>query len=81
VQASDFARFDHIIAMDAANLRDLKALAPAGSMAELSLLLDHLPGHQGQPVPDPYYGDAADFEKVWRLVDAATGGLAEQLAH
>ena len=77
--ADDFERFDHIIAMDATNLRDLRALAPEGLRSRLSLLLDHLPGQEGQPVPDPYYGDAAGFEHVWRLVDAAAERLAAKL--
>lgn len=75
VVRDDFHRFDHIIAMDHNNHRMLLNLVPAEASAQLSLLLDHLPGHVGRPVPDPYYGDNTDFERVWRLVDAA----AEQL--
>ena len=30
-------------------------------------------------VPDPYYGDAADFERVLDLVEAASDGLVAQL--
>jgi protein-tyrosine phosphatase len=77
VQLSDFASFDHILAMDQSNLHKLKALAPAGSPAKLSLLLDYLPGHQGQPVPDPYYGDTSGFETVWHLVNEATAAFAK----
>lgn len=79
VQAADFHRFDHIVAMDHSNLRNLSALAPAGAVAQLSLLLDHLPGHEGLAVADPYYGDDAGFEACWRQVDAATGALAQIL--
>jgi protein-tyrosine phosphatase len=79
VTAADFDRFDYIIAMDAANLRDLKKLAPAGAKAAMSLLLDHSPGHEGDPVPDPYYGEVGDFEHVWRLVDAAAEHLSKSL--
>ncbi len=79
VTADDFRRFDHIVAMDAENLRNLKALAPEDATAKLSLLLDHLPGHAGQAVADPYYGDDAGFETTWREVDAATAALAKTL--
>lgn len=79
VQRNDFDSFDQIIAMDPSNLRDLEALAPVGSRAKLSLLLDYLQGHEGQSVPDPYYGDAAGFDHVWRLVDSATELLAKSL--
>lgn len=44
VTAEDFARFDHVVALDAQNLRDLKAMRPAGAIARLSLLLDHVSG-------------------------------------
>jgi protein-tyrosine phosphatase len=79
VVADDFHRFDHIIAMDSSNLRNLHAIAPADGTAKLSLLLDHLPDAEGQSVADPYYGDIADFEACWRQVDAAALRLAETL--
>jgi protein-tyrosine phosphatase len=79
VSADDFHRFDHIIAMDGSNLRNLRALAPSDSTAKLSMLLDHLPDAEGHSVADPYYGDIADFEICWRQVDAAALRLAETL--
>ncbi|MFM2411565.1 MAG: hypothetical protein RL481_2393 [Pseudomonadota bacterium] len=75
----DFERYDHIVAMDQSNLSNVKSMAPAASTAKISLLLDHLPGHEGQPVPDPYYGELRDFENVWRLVDKATAALVRKL--
>jgi len=75
----DFHCFDHIIAMDHDNHRMLLNLAPADASAQLSLLLDHLPGQEGRSVPDPYYGDDADFERVWQLIDAATEQLMGSL--
>ena len=41
----------------------------------LSLLLDHVPGREGQAVADPYYGDAAGFEITWTEVTAGAEGL------
>ena len=75
----DFHRFDHIIAMDHSNFRNLEKLAPSRSSARMSMLLDHLPGCEGQAVADPYYGDIADFENCWREVEAAVRSLAESL--
>lgn len=71
ISADDFYRFDHILAMDSANLRHLCAMAPPDTTAQLSLFLDHLPGQQGKSVADPYYGDIADFEACWRQVSTA----------
>ena len=76
----DFHRFDHIVVMDRSNLQNVKALAPQTGTARLSMLLDHLPGREGDAVADPYYGDIADFEACWREVEAATHALATRLA-
>lgn len=79
VTRADFDRFDRIIALDRSNLRNLQAIQPANSRAQLSLLLDHLLGHEGTDVADPYYGDEAGFETCWAEVSAATAALAAQL--
>ena len=79
VTASDFHRFDHILAMDSANLLHLQSMRPEGATAGLSLLLDHLPGHEGKSVVDPYYGEMADFELCWRQVRAAADAFVESL--
>ena len=76
VARADFHRFDHIIAMDGSNLRNLQAVVPKAGKAQLSMLLDHMPGQIGQPVPDPYYDDDEAFEHVWRLVKGAVVGFA-----
>ncbi|WP_157216243.1 low molecular weight protein-tyrosine-phosphatase [Flavisphingomonas formosensis] len=79
VTAGDFERFDHIVALDSDNLAGLRRIATAGSRAALSLLLDHVPGRAGQPVADPYYGDADGFETTWADVTAGVRGLAAEL--
>ncbi len=79
VSAADFERFDHILAMDEQNLADLMRLRPAGSHAKVGLLMDHAPGAGSRIVPDPYYGDGADFERVLDLVDTASAGLLAAL--
>jgi protein-tyrosine phosphatase len=71
VSADDFHRFDHILAMDKANLQHLRSMRPDAAKAQLSLLLDHLPGQEGKSVADPYYGEIADFEACWWQIYAA----------
>ncbi len=68
VTASDFRDFDHIIAMDNQNLRDLAAMRPASAVAKLSLFFDHVEGRAGEDVADPYYGDEDGFEQTWAEV-------------
>lgn len=80
VEPAHFYRFDHIVALDRNNLRDLMALAPAGATAKVSLLLDHVPGRAGESVADPYHGDAREFDITWRDVDAGAAALATKLA-
>ena len=79
VQPSDFESFDEVIALDGDNLADLEALRPAESRARLSLLLDHVPGREGEAVADPYYGDDGDFDLTWRDVTAGARALADEL--
>lgn len=82
VKVEDFADFDHIIAMDAANLADVKDLrlqAGESAKARLSLLLDHHPDLQGGDVPDPYYGGAEGFEQVLDQVETACTQLLRSL--
>ena len=76
IRAADFQRFTHIIALDHQNLKDLTRLRTERATAELSLLLDHAPGHEGRAVADPYYGGDAEFERTWREVTLAAQGLA-----
>ena len=75
VRGEDFRRFDHVLALDPQNLRDLMAIAPGDTSARVGLLMDLVPGRAGEGVRDPYYGDAADFETVWRDVSAAAEAL------
>jgi protein-tyrosine phosphatase len=80
VTKRDFSKFTHIVAMDTDNLAELEAMRPAGATAELSLLLDHVPGRAGQAVGDPYYGDAAGFQETWTDVTVGAKALARKLA-
>lgn len=79
VRAEDFHRFDHIVALDRDNLRTLEALCPAEARARLSLLLDHVPGREGEAVADPYYGPESGFEITWAEVTAGARGLLRRI--
>ncbi len=79
ITPKDFFRFSHVIAMDKANVEGIKARRPRDGTAHVSMLLDWLDGHQGQGVPDPYYGDDADFLSAWDLIAQATDAVARRL--
>lgn len=78
VAAADLARFDHVIAMDEDNLRNLKALAGPEIRANLCLLLDYAPGHGSTNVPDPYF--TRDFAGALDLIEAGCKGLLAGIA-
>ena len=80
VTAADFTRFTHIVALDGDNLAYLRRLAPAGATATIGLLLDHVPGREGQGVRDPYYGDVDGFDTTWSDVSAGARGLVRAIA-
>lgn len=79
VAADDFYVFDHILAMDGDNLAYLKALRPIDATANLSLLLDYVPGQKGEALADPYYGDTTGFEITWVQVSAAAAAFVKSL--
>ena len=80
VSRGDFNRFDHIVAMDRDNLAALRKLQPEGARASVSLLLDHVPGREGRPVADPYYGGPEGFETTWSDVVEGARALARRIA-
>ncbi len=76
---------DLVLAMDAANLRDLRALVspgPAGQPGDASRirLFGEVAGLGGADVPDPYYGTAEDFARVLAMFEDGMPRLVAQLA-
>ncbi len=83
VSPEDFVEFDLLLAMDGANLRELRGLAPGESEREkVRLLREYDPAGAVDgdlDVPDPYYGAPGGFEEVFDLVQAACEGLLAQI--
>lgn len=71
VQPEDLAKFELILAMDQDVLKALRELFPGAPPSRLRLLLDHVPGLEGQSVPDPYYSSAQGFESALDLIERA----------
>lgn len=78
VSVDDFARFDLILAMDGANLRDLQRMRPAQARGELDLYLRRFEMAEDD-VPDPYYGGSEGFEHVLDLLEQASDALLIEL--
>jgi len=78
--ADDFAFYDHIFAMDNANLRDILRLAPNESAKQkASLILDDLFPGENVDVPDPYFGLENGFTNVYEMLDEVCEIIAERL--
>ena len=75
LKRDDYERFDLLIGMDRANLRNMTRICGGDRLGKLRLLM----GYAGQPdreVADPWY--TGDFEATWRDVAAGCRGLLEQ---
>ena len=71
----DYARYDLLIGMDSANLREMRRICGGDDGGKMSLLMDHTarPGN----VADPWY--TGDFEATWQDVLEGCRGLLKEL--
>ncbi|QNN71650.1 low molecular weight protein-tyrosine-phosphatase [Thermomonas carbonis] len=74
----DYDRFDVILCADRSILHDARIRKPRISHGQVELLLEWS-GVGKKDVPDPYYGNARDFEQAFKLVDAAASGVVERI--
>ena len=74
---ADYERYNLLIGMDRANLRDMYRICGGDFAGKMSLLMDHTarPGN----VADPWYTE--DFEATWRDVLEGCQGLLNELAY
>jgi protein-tyrosine phosphatase len=69
--------FRWLIPMDEQNHRDL--LGHGVSAEKLCLMLDFHPSPPMREVPDPYYGGADGFDKVYEMLRGACEGMLDKL--
>lgn len=79
VSANDFRDFDHIIALDRQNLKDLEDMRPPDGSAQLSMLSDYIHGRKGEDIADPYYGKEDGFDVTWSEVTQAARAIVAEL--
>ena len=73
---ADGAKYDLLIGMDAANIRDMKRICGAEAEDKIHFMLDYA-GRCGASVSDPWY--TRDFDKAWSDIEAGCLGLLEVL--
>ena len=79
VEEGDFEAFDYLLAMDQDNFIALSEICPESHLGKIQMFMDFAPGMRTREVPDPYYGGASGFERVFDLVEAAAEGLLEEI--
>ena len=79
LSSDDFRRFDLILAMDRGHIATLSRLAPDSGRAEVRLFMDFAPEGSPAEVPDPYYGELADYDYALDLIEPGVAGLIEAL--
>ncbi|HET9260992.1 MAG TPA: low molecular weight protein-tyrosine-phosphatase [Acidimicrobiia bacterium] len=80
INKSDFDRFDVIVVMDRANLRDVMGLAPdLEHRARVRLFRTFDPETDSEEVPDPYGGPDEGYDQTIAQITAAASGLIDSL--
>ncbi len=79
IRSSDFEYYDLILVMDNLNRENLMYICPDDHKYKIKLMLDYLPGHSLNEVPDPYYGGERGFEEVLDILEEAIEALYEDL--
>lgn len=80
VRKADFSHFDMVLYMDAHNLQHLRRSCPPKQQARLRALTEFCHFYrQATEVPDPYTGEAEDFERALDLIEDACTGVLEHL--
>jgi protein-tyrosine phosphatase len=80
IRDTDFDDFDLILTADEMVDRRVRRQAPSGARARIMRMTESLPDFDDFPeVPDPYYGNAADYREVYDLLERSMNELLESL--
>jgi protein-tyrosine phosphatase len=86
LHCEDFSVFDYIVAMDDYNMENIQSISNRSlgitQPEEICFLyrrFDNLKNLQILEVPDPYYGETADFEEVYQIVNRCAEGFLNWL--
>lgn len=73
---NDFNKFDYIVVMDEDNYNMITNMAKSDSDSiKVIRMADYFTQHSNSSVPDPYYGESADFELALDLIEDGCEGL------
>ena len=72
----DYDRFDLLIGMDHANIRNMQRICGGDTEGKIHLLMEYA-GKSGKEVSDPWYTD--DFETAWKDILTGCQGIFRSL--
>lgn len=75
LRREDYDRYDYLVGMDSANLRNMRRICGGDPQEKLHLLMDFT--DRPDDVADPWY--TGDFESTWRDVLEGCRGLLARL--
>ncbi|MDJ0879836.1 MAG: low molecular weight protein-tyrosine-phosphatase [Halieaceae bacterium] len=75
VESRDFSRFDYIIGMNTRHVAWLREHAGENSRARLASIMEFAANPDDIEVPDPYYGNVADFARALALLQRGIDGF------
>jgi protein-tyrosine phosphatase len=79
-KSNDFLAFDFIVAMDKTNFQNIMKLKPANAKAKVLLMRHYDSMIQNEDaIPDPYYGNENDFERVHQMLNDCTKNFLNEL--
>lgn len=79
VDFGDFIVYDYVLAMDESNYSNLRDLALPEHYDKIAMFLDFAENWDETEVPDPYYGGAEGFDRVFDMVTDASEGLLRHI--
>lgn len=80
LEVADFQRFDLILAMDQGHMDAMLKICPPVYRQRLGMFMQYARRHDGDEVPDPYYGGEAGFDAVLDMCEDSVQGLLEALS-
>lgn len=80
-RVSDFDAFDRIFVMDKKNYSNIMKIAATQEQRQkVELIMNRLRPGSNMEVPDPFYGDRPEFEKVFQMLDATCEAIAKSMS-
>jgi len=79
LSSDDIHQFDYIMAMDASNYKNIVRLSSPEHLDKIFMMRAFDPVDSSADVPDPYYGNEADFQEVFEILDRSISNFLRHL--